>query len=82
MQMVSTLTASCTIMQCAEVKGNEDMLRVLIGANNDLVAAEAKYHKSCYASYVSKSNLKSQVFKEVKKKNLFIIKHFVKWLSR
>ena len=68
MQMVSTLTACRTIMQYAETKGDEDMLRVLIGVNNDLVAAEAKYHKSCYASYVSKSNHKSQVFKEGEKK--------------
>ena len=34
------------------------MLHILRGVNNDLIAAEAKYHKSCFASYVSKSNLK------------------------
>ena len=28
---------------------------------NDLIAAEAKYHKSCYGSYTSKSNLRFQV---------------------
>ena len=30
----------------------------------DLIAAEAKYHNTCCASFVSKSNLKHQVFKE------------------
>jgi len=30
----------------------------------DLVASAAKYHKPCFASYVSKSNLKSRAFKE------------------
>ena len=64
MQSVSTLTACNTIMQCAEAKGDQDMLRVLMGVSNDLVAAEAKYHKTCFASYVSKSNLRSQVFKD------------------
>ncbi len=64
MQNVSTKEAGQNIRQCAEAKGDEDMLRVLIGANYDLVAAEAKYHKACFASYVSKSNLKSKAFKE------------------
>lgn len=31
------------------------------GSVNDLIAAEAKYHKSCYASYTSKSNWRFQV---------------------
>ena len=31
----------------------------------DLIAAEAKYHKSCHSQYVSKTNLKIQLFKEV-----------------
>jgi len=30
----------------------------------DLVASAAKYHKTCFASYVSKSNLKSRAFKD------------------
>ncbi len=64
MQSVSTFTACNTIMQCAEAKGDQDMLRVLMGVSNDLVAAKAKYHKTCFASYVSKSNLRSQVFKD------------------
>ena len=41
------------------------MLHVLISVNNDLIAAEAKYHKTCFASYISKSNLKHKSFKEV-----------------
>jgi len=64
MQNVSTFEACNTIMQCAEAKGDQDMLHILLGVNNDLVAAEGKYHKTCYASYVSKSNLKSRSFKE------------------
>jgi hypothetical protein len=51
MQSVSTLVTCNTIMQCAEAKGEQDMLRVLMGVSNDLVAAEAKYHKTCFASY-------------------------------
>lgn len=41
------------------------MLHVLISVNNDLIAAEGKYHKTCFASYISKSNLKHKGFKEI-----------------
>ena len=41
------------------------MLHVLISVNNDLIAAEAKYHKTCVASYISNSNLKHRGFKEI-----------------
>ena len=41
------------------------MLHVLISVNNDLIAAEAKYHKTCFASYISNSNLKHMGFKEI-----------------
>lgn len=64
MQNVSMVEAVNNIRQCAEAKGDKDMLRVLLGVNYNLVAAEAKYHKACFASYVSKSNLKSKAFKE------------------
>lgn len=37
------------------MKGDEDMLHVLRGVNDDLIAAEAKYHKNCYALYVMNS---------------------------
>ena len=80
MQNVSTFEAANTIKQCAEAKGDQDMLRVLLGVHNDLVAAEARYHKAFFASYVSKSNLKSQVFKEEAGKNRHMTKHFLKWL--
>jgi len=36
------------------------MVRVLLGVKNDLIAAEAKYHKTCHAKYTSNSNLKWQ----------------------
>lgn len=60
----SLLEVAETIRRSAEAKGDHHMLRILLGVNNDLVAAEAKYHKICHASYISKSNLKSQAFKE------------------
>ena len=55
LQNVSTFEAANNITQCAEAKGDKDMLRLLLGVSYDLVAAEAKYHKACFASYVSKS---------------------------
>lgn len=45
----ATLEACENIRRAAEV----DLLRV----NNDLIAAEAKYHKICFSSYISKRNL-------------------------
>ena len=37
--------------------GEEDIFRVTGAVNNDLVAAEARYHKACHATYISKNNL-------------------------
>ena len=65
MQNVSTIEAAKTVRQSAEAKGDQDMLRLLsLGINMDLFASGAKYHKTCFASYVSKSNLKSRAFKD------------------
>lgn len=47
------------------------MLHLLCGVNNDLIATEAKYHKNCFASYVSKSNLKHQSFREKDGESLY-----------
>eukprot|EP00794_Sanderia_malayensis_P016394 gene16394-18032_t len=52
-----TTYTKCVICQAnrdeaAENKGDEEMLHTLISVNNDLIAAEAKYHKNCFASYV------------------------------
>lgn len=58
MQNVCTAEACQTIKEAAESRCDEQMLHLLRGVNNELIAAEAKYHKSCFASYVSKSNLK------------------------
>ena len=55
-------------MQCAKAKDDDDMIRILLGVKNDLVAAEARYHKTCYASYTSLSNLKWQCLPEDEKK--------------
>ena len=64
MQNVSTIEAANTVRQSAEAKGEQDMLRLLLGINMDLVSSGAKYHKTCFASYMSKSNLKSRAFKD------------------
>ena len=52
-------------LKAAESKGDERMLHVLLSVNNDLIAAEAKYHKTCFASYISRSNLRHKSFKEI-----------------
>ena len=49
--MAGTFQACETIVQTAIVKGEEDILRVTGAVNNDLVAAEARYHKACHATY-------------------------------
>lgn len=61
---VSTFQACETIMQAAIAKGDDDLLRVTRAVNNDLIAAEARYHKICHASYISKANLMSAAFHE------------------
>eukprot|EP00794_Sanderia_malayensis_P004272 gene4272-4840_t len=63
---IDTLETALNLMrdQAAENKGGEEMLHTLISVNNDLIADDAKYHKNCFASYVSKSNLKHKGFKE------------------
>lgn len=60
----STFEVCEAIRQAAEAQGDESRLLVLLGVNNDLVSAEAKYHKAYYSSYVSKSYLKYIGFKE------------------
>ena len=55
--MARTFQACETIVQTATVKGDEDILRVTGAVNNDLVAAEARYHNACHATYISKHNL-------------------------
>ena len=64
MHNICTFEACKSIRQAAESKGDDEMLHALHSVNNDLIAAEAKYHKACFASYVSRSNLKHQSFKE------------------
>lgn len=56
---ITTFVACESIKKAAEVKNDEDMLHTLRSVN-DLIAAKAKYHKACYSSYTSKSNLKFQ----------------------
>ena len=61
---LSTFESCESIQQAAQKLGDEDMPGLLLSVNGDLIAAEAKYHKSCMASYVSKSNLKYKVLHE------------------
>jgi len=60
MHTVSTFGACTTIMDAEKAKGDEEMLHVLRGFNNDLIVANAKYHKACHACYVGKRNFKIQ----------------------
>jgi len=62
MYNVSTFEACHRIRNAAEVKGDEQLLHCLRSVNYDLIAADAKYHKDCLSSYVSKSNLQHQRF--------------------
>ena len=64
MTMVRTFQACETIVQIATVKGDEDLLRVTSAVNNDLGADEARYHKDCRATIVSKNNLRYDGRKE------------------
>jgi hypothetical protein len=57
---VSSFDACKSILEAAEARGDNAMILNIQGI--DLIAAEAKYHSACRASYVSKS--KHQAFKE------------------
>ena len=46
--------SSQTIKRAATIQGDEAMLHLLLGVNDDLMAAEAKYHKNCYSLYTAK----------------------------
>ena len=52
-----TFDACQSIKKAAESKGDEDMLHALRNINDDLIAVEAKYHKNCFALYVTKKTL-------------------------
>jgi len=65
MHNVCTFEACESVRKAPESKGDEGMLHVLISVNNDLIAAEAKHHKTCFASYISNSNLTHKGFKEI-----------------
>ena len=60
MTMARTFQACETIVQTATVKCDEDILRVTGAVNTDLVAAEARYHKACHATYICKNNVSFQ----------------------
>ena len=59
---VSTLEACNTILDTANSKRDEEILNVR-GVNNDLIAANAKYHKVRHACYVGKRNIEYQASK-------------------
>lgn len=62
---VCRFDACKTIQDAAELRGDEEMIIQI--KDIDLIAAQAKYHKSCHSQYVSKTNLKHQLFTEVNK---------------
>ena len=51
---VSTFTACQTIKRAATIQGDEAMGHLLLEVNDDLIAAEAKYHKNCCSLYTAK----------------------------
>ena len=68
---VTTFQVSKKIRDAAVSQGDEKMLAILDSVSNDLIAAEAKYHKACHSSYVSKSNLRYTSFNEGKKEDAY-----------
>ena len=48
MHNICTFDACESVRQAAESKGDERMLNALISVNNDLIAPEAKYYKTCF----------------------------------
>lgn len=57
---VCTFEACDSVRKAAESKEDLDMLHTLRSVNYDLIAAEGKYHKNCFALYISKKSLKYQ----------------------
>ena len=55
---VSTFQGTKRIREAAVEQGDNQILALLDSVNDDLIAAKAKYHKTCHSSYISKSNLK------------------------
>lgn len=73
MNNASSIDSRDAIKKAAEAIDDKRILHILSGVNDDLVAAEAKYHKSCFSSYTSKSNIKHRAFKEEKDESLFSV---------
>ena len=73
MTLASTFQAGDKIMQAAREKGDNEMVMILDAVRGDLVAAEARYHSICYASYISKSNLKYSGFHEGKEESSYVV---------
>ena len=65
------------VLKAAEIRNDKDVLARLLSSNEDLVAAEARYHrqpKSCASKYISDRNLVSVSDKNQEKSraNIFI----------
>ena len=73
MNNASSFDCRDAIKKAAEAIDDKRILHILSGVNGDLVAAEAKYHKSCFSSYTCKSNIKHRAFKEEKDESLFSV---------
>ena len=75
MHNVCTFEACESVREAAGSQGHEGMLHVLMSVTNNLTAAEAKYHKTCFVSYVIKSNLKH----EKRKQKQFMTRYSKRW---
>ena len=56
---ITTFEASGNIMKAAERRNDLSMLHIQRSVRSDLIAAEAKYHKSCYSIYILKKDTPS-----------------------
>ena len=59
---VSSFDSCKSIVEAAEARGDDAFLISI--RDVDLIAADAKYHSACRASYVSKTNLKHETHNE------------------
>ena len=50
-QMTNGQNMPSRLNNCSNSNRNEDTLRINGAVNNDVVAAEARYHKACHATY-------------------------------
>lgn len=57
------------VLEAAQIRDDKNVISRLLSANGDLVAVEARYHrtKGCLAKYISERNIKSVMEKRMRK---------------